>query len=175
MEYRKICNGIVIIKKFLSIEQQNELINKIINPIIDKKYFWKENGELNFMNLRGRHYCNLDDYEHNELLKNMSSRLMKIVQDIDITMPDCNPTHLLTLYYKTNRGIGWHKDNGSNDGDLDSPVISFTIGNSCIFEYKPYCWNTSESTINKQNKFNKTKYSVQLDSDDVIIFDGNRD
>ena len=127
MEYRKICNGIVIIKKFLSIEQQNELINKIINPIIDKKYFWKANGELNFMNLRGRHYCNSDDYEHNELLKNMSSRLMKIVQDIDITMPDCNPTPLLTLYYKTNRGIGWHKDNGSNDGDLDSLGLTMLV------------------------------------------------
>jgi len=68
-------------------------------------------------------------------------------------------THMLTLYYPSERGIGWHTDSyGGNDGDEGAPVYSLTLGNSCIFEYKLVG--------------TKTKLSVELHSGDIIVFGG---
>ncbi len=71
---------------------------------------------------------------------------------LDVTIPKSDVTHLLTIYYVKKDGMGWHADDGDNDGDADSPVISFTLGNSCIFEYK----------------INDIVHTSQLNSGDVI-------
>jgi hypothetical protein len=69
--------------------------------------------------------------------------------------------HQITNHQITNHQIGlmWHKDGyGGNDGDIGAPVYSLTLGNSCIFEYKPIG--------------NNGLISVTLDSGDLIVFGG---
>ncbi len=154
MEAIKIVDGIVSIKNCLTIEEQQKLVETI------EKFgkLFNDNGDPNFSKTRGRNYSNLDDYgqETKAYMKDICQRTMVAVRAVDQTIPESNVTHLLTLWYLTKKGIGWHKDDGSNDGDFDTPVISFTIGNSCIFEYK----------------INDIVHSNQLNSGDVIVFGG---
>jgi alkylated DNA repair dioxygenase AlkB len=55
---------------------------------------------------------------------------------VDPAMPDMDPTHLLTLYYAKERKMGWHRDEGSNDGKSEQPVVSLSVGNTCEFHVK---------------------------------------
>lgn len=150
----KIINGIVIIRNFLSIEEQKKVVE-----IVEK--FGKlinDEGNPNFSKTRGRNYSNLDEYdrEDREFMKDICERTMTDVREIDNTIPNSNVTHLLTLYYLTKIGMGYHKDDGENDGDSDAPVISFTIGNSCIFDCK----------------IDNEVFPNVLNSGDVIVFGG---
>ena len=158
MKIIKKCDGIVIIENFLSIAQQKKIVDSLINPMIDEGLLHDTDGNPNCTKTRGRHYCNLNDFEENvkNFLINICKNVINNVRSVDKTIPESNVTHLLTLCYETTRGMGFHRDDGSNDGDADSPVISFTIGNSCVFDYK----------------LEGTKHSVQLNSGDVIIFGG---
>jgi alkylated DNA repair dioxygenase AlkB len=158
MKIIKICDGIVLLKKFLSIEEQNALIRDILNPMTEKRLFWDENGELNFFGRRGRHYCNIDDYENKIVIQNLCQSVMKEVLFIDSTIPGFEVTHLLTLYYPTTKGINWHSDKGKNDGDHDSPVISLSLGNSCVFQYTLI--GTKEVQL------------ITLESGDILVFGG---
>lgn len=81
---------------------------------------------------------------------------MKQVKEKDPSMPECNPTHLLLLYYASARGMGYHADNGENDGDNDHPIISFSLGNSCEFGMK----------------LTKGEKKITLASGDIIIWGG---
>lgn len=69
-----------------------------------------------------------------------------------------DPTHLLFLQYCTTKGMGFHKDNGKNDGAGVNPVVSISLGNSCIFSIK----HTGSSS----------PIDIELKSGDVIIFGG---
>lgn len=150
----KIVDGVVIIENCLSIEQQQRLI-KIVT---DYGHLFTDDGKPNFSQTRGRNYSNLDVYSDadKQYMKQICEDTMNAVREADETIPDSDVTHLLTLYYITGKGIGWHKDDGKNDGDFDSPVISFTLGNACVFQYK----------------INDVVHSNQLNSGDVIIFGG---
>ena len=73
-------------------------------------------------------------------------------------MPDMDPTHLLTLYYAKERKMGWHRDDGSNDGQSEQPVVSLSVGNSCEFEVK--------------HDQEEGPRSIRLNSGDIILFGG---
>jgi len=150
----KVTDGVVIIENCLSMDQQQRLV-KIITEYGN---LFGPDGRPNFSDSRGRNYSNLDVYgeDDKQYMKKICEDTMKLVREADHTIPDSDVTHLLTIYYVTQKGMGMHKDDGENDGDHDSPVISFTIGNSCIFEYK----------------IDDVKHSVQLNSGDVIVFGG---
>jgi alkylated DNA repair dioxygenase AlkB len=150
----KITDGVVVIENFLNIDQQQRLV-KIVT---EYGHLFKDDGKPNFSESRGRNYSNLDVYgeDDKQYMKKICEDTMKLVREADPSIPESDVTHLLTIYYVAQRGMGWHKDDGANDGDHDSPVISFTIGNSCIFDYK----------------IDDIKHSVQLNSGDVIIFGG---
>jgi len=163
MNIDKICDGIVIIRNFLEINEQNILVDKIINPMVLNKVFCKEElvATLNVAEHKGRFYCNLDYFKNDkQYLMKMCKKMMEIIDKVDKTINNSVPTHLLSLYYKTDIGCGGHKDNGGNDGDLDKPVISLSIGNSCLFEMH-------EITDSKP-----IKRAFQLNSGDVLIFGG---
>lgn len=153
-EIIKVCDGIVIIRNSLSHEEQQKLVDIVENfgKLFD------DDGIPNFSKNRARNYSNLDDYgeETKTYMKNICNKTMTYVKSVDKVMPNADVTHLLTLCYVTKIGMGFHKDDGRNDGDFDTPVISFTIGNSCIFEHK----------IDDQ------VYANQLNSGDVIVFGG---
>jgi len=150
----KVCDGIVIIKDCLSVEDQRKLVDIVL------KYgnLKNEQGYTNFSKTRGRNYSNLDVYgeESKNYMKILCNTVMKKVIKVDQTIPESDVSHLLTLCYVHKAGMGWHKDDGANDGDFDTPVISFTIGNSCIFEYK----------------INDIVYTQTLESGDLIVFGG---
>ena len=150
----KVADGVVVIKRCLSIEDQQRLAKIVINY----GNLLGEDGVPNFSKSRGRNYSNLDVYgnDDKQYMKAICEATMKDVHSVDKLIPTCDPTHLLSLYYITGQGMGWHPDDGKNDGDMDTPVISYTIGNSCIFEYK----------------IDEKILSEQLDSGDVIIFGG---
>lgn len=150
-------SGIVIIRKFLTLEEQLRLIDIVekTGGIIDA------NGKWNFFNKRGRHFSSLKKYadDDQKFLMDMCTRFKTYVEAMDSTLTWDPVTHILTLWYPDAHGMGWHVDKyGGNDGDEGAPVYSLTIGNSCVFEYKLV--ETNE------------KRSVLLESGDIIVFGG---
>lgn len=159
-----VTKGIVVIKNILSLDEQLMVID-----IIERNGKLKdENGNWNFKNhkgepLRGREHRRLTYYPQNDaiFLLDISKRFKDIAESIDETLSFSSVTHMLTLWYPTAKGGGWHKDGnggGSSDGDTGAPVFSLTIGNTCKFKY--------------QLVGTKTKETVILNSGDIIIFGG---
>jgi hypothetical protein len=161
METTKFCDGIVLIRNAVNLEEQLKIID-----IVERKGDLKDiNGMWNFMGRRGRHFCNLNKYEmeDREFLTNIFNEVRDTTMKIDSTIPFTVTTHLLSLWYPSKAGIGWHVDGyGGNDGDEGTPVYSLTIGNSCIFSFRRL------SEEGKQG----VKEEVILNSGDIIIFGG---
>lgn len=147
--------GIVIVRNILSVDEQLKLIN-----IIEDAGGLKDiDGNWNFFGHRGRRFSNLNKYD--EFVKSYMEKIKDTVEEMDSTLIWAPFTHMLTLWYPTEKGIGWHVDSyGGNDGDENAPVYSLTLGNSCIFEYKLFG--------------TKNKISVELHSGDIIVFGGEQ-
>ena len=150
----RCADSIVIIDNCLSRDEQQRLVD----IVEEHGQLFGDNGQPSFSKNRGRVYSNLDAYGEDvkRYMKEICARTMADVRSVDPTIPGTDPTHLLTLCYVNKNGIGWHKDDGENDGDFDTPVISFTIGNSCVFEYR----------------INDEVFSNTLRAGDVIVFGG---
>lgn len=73
-------------------------------------------------------------------------------------MPEMDPTHALMLFYTSDRGMGFHRDEGDNDGKGDEPVVSISLG------------NTSEFAV-KHSRHEPAR-TVMLESGDAILFGG---
>jgi len=146
------------LRQILNIEEQLKLID-----IVQRKGGLKDNeGNWNFLSIRGRHFSNIDDYpdEDAAFLSECTKRFKEKTEEIDATLAWPPVTHVLSLFYPDTRGIGWHKDGyGGNDGDNGAPVYSLTLGNSCIFEYK---------LVGATGAAKK----VELRSGDIIVFGG---
>lgn len=168
MNIEVICKGVVVIRNTLSLEDQLRIINIIQQKGGLKRE--KEDGEeeWNFFKQRGRHFCNLNEYdkEDKQFFLEYIEKIQSVMTTLETGIPIDYVTHLLTWYYPKSKGINWHMDKyGGNDGDPDAPVYSLTIGNSCIFEFYPL------DEKNPDNK-NANKKSVELKSGDIIIFGG---
>ena len=78
------------------------------------------------------------------------------------TLPSMKADLVLLNYYQPEKeGIYWHRDNSANERracDLGLPVVSFSIGDSCVFEWKDEMSDPTKEII--------------LDSGDVLIFGG---
>lgn len=148
-------SGIVIVRNILTIEEQLKLIQIVENTGGLKDI----DGNWNFFRHRGRKFSNLNKYE--DYVKLTTLKIKTQIESIDSTLVWKPFTHMLTLWYPNNRGIGEHRDSyGGNDGDEGAPVYSLTLGNSCIFEYK---------LVGTKNKI-----SVELHSGDIIVFGGEQ-
>lgn len=146
-------SGIVICRNILSIDEQLKLIEKIEHTggLKNTKHKW------NYFGHRGRLFCNLNKYD--KYVISLMTRIKEIVENLDQTLVWKPFTHMLTQWYPTNRGIGWHTDSyGGNDGDEGAPVYSLSLGNSCIFEY---------SLVGT-----KKRISIELNSGNIIVFGG---
>lgn len=77
--------------------------------------------------------------------------------DAQVSSADVDHTHLLLLYY-TARGIGWHRDDGPNDGESDEAVVSLSLGAACDF------------AIKEAPKSPPT--TVRLETGDALLFGG---
>lgn len=137
-----IAPGIVIYRKILSEQQQQNLCQLVMDYSQNPEHSFKKlTGEYNSTPSRGRIYTSIVDEKMNT--RDEFLTFSKICQDfteeahkIDSSILPYSPTHLLMLLYSGNRGMGFHRDNGKNDGDGDYPIVSFSLGNSCDFIFK---------------------------------------
>jgi alkylated DNA repair dioxygenase AlkB len=147
--------GIVIYRNILSVNDQL----KLIEIIVECGGLKDENDNWNFFGYRGRRFSNLNKYD--EYVNECMKKIKTIIESVDDSLGWKPFTHMLTLWYPKDRGVGWHVDNyGGNDGDEGAPVYSLSLGNSCVFDYK----------LVGTNK----KISVELHSGDIIVFGGEQ-
>ncbi len=95
----RCCEGIVIIRQSLSIEEQLRLID-----IIERNSVFKDQDKnWNFFGVRGRYFSNLDKYtDHEEdsvFLKECFARFRNLVVATDTTLDWAPATHMLTFWY----------------------------------------------------------------------------
>lgn len=154
--------GIVIYRNALSVEDQLKFIN-----IVQRKggldNINAETGQLewNFFGKRGRCFDRILNYpdDDRQFITDCFLKFKHDVEAVDPSLCYLDVTHILTLWYPNQHGIGWHVDGyGGNDGDQGAPVYSLTLGNSCTFDYKLVG--------------TKQKISVDLYSGDLLVFGG---
>ena len=150
--------GIVIIRKALSNADQLRVID-----VVERHGGLKtQEGKWNFFGIRGRTFDALTEYpaEDDTFLRGCFQRISNAAEAANAEIPITGVTHMLTWWYPTAKGMGWHKDDyDGNDGDPDAPVYSLTVGNSCYFEWRP--------VGDEENKEGAT-----IESGDVIVFGG---
>jgi alkylated DNA repair dioxygenase AlkB len=105
---------------------------------------------------RGRVYSAITTFPEANTIRKFCDRLVSVSRNADVKMPAMQPTHLLLLYYASG-GMTWHKDDDTNDGDNDHPIVSISLGNSSQFGYK---------LPGKPEQF------ITLESGDVLIWGG---
>lgn len=171
--------GLMLIKNGLSLQVQRELteisLKRGEDPI---KGFWKidDTGKkvLNSTPFRGRMYDTVESFP--PIVAQLCQRNILNAVKRDPELHSVVPTHLINLYYQTDRGgtegsyIPWHQDNGENDGDEAYPVISFTVGDSCEFlvtHRKP-----KVSPLHTLSNPLNLAHRIRFDSGDVLIFGG---
>ena len=112
---------------------------------------------------RGRIYDSLDSYPSSAYMRELAHQIICEARRHDGEMPNLDPTHLLTMYYTTGRHLGWHSDNGANDGVSLQPVLSISLGNTALF--------LVEDEDVKRGEHGRIKELV-LESGDVVVFGG---
>src|SRR4051812_25011314 len=91
-----------------------------------------------------------------KVVKEVCDKLVSIAREKDSELPQMNPTHLILLYYATGEGMYWHADDDVNDGDNDHPIVSLSLGNTCVFGYR----------------VNGVEKRVDIESGDVLVWGG---
>jgi len=172
--------GLLLIKQGLSSEIQTQLAKIALergdNPD-PKKGFWTHDKEgnriLNSRSYRGRIYDAIDQLP--PLVFELCLNFLHQAAETDSSLQVNKPTHFILLFYKTLQEpreayIPWHRDNGENDGDDTSPVVSFSIGDSCDFLV-----NKEKPKISKQHPSSDPKnlaHRILFESGDVMVFGG---
>ena len=157
--------GSVLIKNALNGEDQSWLSYFAMEMGETEKNggFWRRNLQtlekigLNATHTRGRIYQALSDYPHANKIRELCLKLVCEARKVVPKIPLMTPTHLLLLYYVSEHGIRWHRDSDPNDGDNDEPIVSISLGNTCIFGYKPFA---------------RPSKTIEIKSGDVLVWGG---
>jgi alkylated DNA repair dioxygenase AlkB len=182
---KRIKPGLVLLTDVIPLELQIELTEIVLRYGHEEGKLWINNGgggdddnsnsnsnnnnnsnkyELNNARQgRGRIYDALKRYPQHTKLSNLCKSLNQIAKRADADLPDITPTHLLTMYYTTKRHLGWHRDDGKQDGESTEPVVSVCLGNTCEF--------LCEDDDLPRGDANKI-ITLTLKSGDVVIFGG---
>jgi hypothetical protein len=107
---------------------------------------------------RGRKYDAVSAYPRSAMLKRLCAEIVQLARESDPAMPKMDPTHLLSLFYAREKPMGWHRDDGRNDGRSEAPVVSVSFGNACEFGLKMEHGDAPETVV--------------LASGDIILFGG---
>ena len=171
--------GVVLIRNALTMDEQMWVTRKILAYGHGEQKLWKKNDERTFelnnqRQGRGRIYDDLKSYSGSMSLKSLCEGCAAAAMTVDPTMPDISPTHLLTMYYTTNRKLGWHRDDGSQDGQSVAPVVSVSVGSACEFIFKDErgCVSCEEPNPKPRRSTTSKDVSVRLESGDVLLFGG---
>ncbi len=154
-----IAPGLILFKGFLSSDEQIKMASWAMTQ---EAGWYNDQGVLNCGPTRGRIYQAWKDFSNGELVEQTCKNAVERARLIDGTMPTHDLTHLLLLRYLPSGGqdhdaMIWHRDDDENDGDNDHPVVSLSIGCTCIFGYK---------LAGEKEK------SVHLESGDILLFGG---
>lgn len=125
--------GLVHIRSALAPAEQEWLAAVALQEGEHRGGFY-EDSKLNSTSSRGRIYDCLQRFPDG--IQDFCTTQLTRAHAADPAMPAMLPTHLLLLKYATERGMGFHRDNGENDGAGDFPVVSLSIGNTCVFKLK---------------------------------------
>lgn len=164
--------GVVLIRNLLDDNEQHRIID------IVKRHGGLVNNDdkkWNFFNKRGRTFDALSNYppEDEAFLRQCFEKMKIETQKTNGQIPEAGTTHILTWWYPNSKGMGWHCDGyGGNDGDKDTPVYSLTVGNSCIFEWKPVPPESEKVDKGSDINFYLENESCEIHSGDVIVFGG---
>jgi alkylated DNA repair dioxygenase AlkB len=78
-----------------------------------------------------------------EALRAVCTALCSSSRAADASMPSMDPTHLLLVHYSGGKRVTpkifWHKDDAPNDGANEHPVVSLSLGRSCLFRLAQVC------------------------------------
>jgi alkylated DNA repair dioxygenase AlkB len=162
--------GIVLIRRLLDDGEQRRIID-----IVKRHGGLQTENAWNFFGQRGRTFDVLSNYppEDETFLRSCFEKMKHQTHLANGEIPDTGTTHILTWWYPNHKGMGWHSDGyGGNNGDKDTPVYSFTVGNSCIFEWKPVPPEYQSADIGRDINFHLANESVEIHSGDVIVFGG---
>lgn len=163
--------GVVLIRQLLDDAEQRRIID-----IVERHGgLQTEEKTWNFFNKRGRTFDALSNYPPDDeaFLRNCFEKMKHETSKTDGKIPEAGTTHILTWWYPDQKGMGWHTDGyGGNDGDKDTPVYSLTVGNSCIFEWKPVPPEFETTDNGRDINFHYENESAEIRSGDVIVFGG---
>lgn len=143
--------GIVLIRNAIDLETQQNIGSMSLELAQSEKFKFSVNS-------RDRIYDAISAYPNPTYLLDLCQNFLSQANAIDDTIIPSIPTHLLFLKYKNKNGMGYHRDDGKNDGKDLYPVVSLSVGNSCRFLMKQ---NNDDELID-----------IMLNSGDVIIFGG---
>lgn len=99
-------------------------------------YSWLCLYQTSINTTRNRVYDAISKFSDANHLLVLCRKLLTEANRIDKQIIVEDPTHLLFLQYLTKRGMGFHSDNGANDGAKLNPVVSISLGNYCVFSIK---------------------------------------
>lgn len=171
--------GLILLKSALSFDAQTMLAQAAMQSGRDpEKGFYKKDEEgkiaLNSRPFRGRMYGPVDQYP--PAVTKLCQEALRLAAKHDPAIQEVAPTHVITLIYKTLKELPkeiympWHQDNGDNDGDGNTPVVSFSVGDSCDFLV-----NHEKPKISKEYPASNPKnlaHRILFESGDVLIFGG---
>ena len=165
--------GVVLIRHILDDSEQLRIVE------IVKRHGGLRNEEntWNFFGKRGRTFDALSNYPPDDeaFLRACFDKMKLEVSKANGEIPAADTTHVLTWWYPDQKGMGWHTDGyGGNDGDKDTPVYSLTVGNSCIFEWKPVPPEFIGVDDGRKIDFHLPNESTEINSGDVIVFGGTQ-
>ena len=154
--------GLVVLRSAISKADQIQLATEAVamGHSAGGGGFFDRNGDgslsLNSTPSRGRIFAPISRFSPSTAA--LCAEALRLAMQQDQAMPAMEPTHLLVLWYARARGMGYHRDDGENDGCGRTPVVSFSLGNSCDFGLK--------------HNRGDTPRIVRLNSGDAIVFGG---
>ncbi|KAJ1461886.1 hypothetical protein M885DRAFT_507069 [Pelagophyceae sp. CCMP2097] len=158
--------GVVLIRGALDMEQQLWVTRAACDVGHARGRWWGDDGLLNnHRQGRGRVYDSLGAFgDHRAGLEAVCAAVVSAAECAGGVPPGSEAhTHLLAILFERDRELGWHRDDGANDGVSIAPVVSISVGNTAIFDVKPDAVLDHESG---------GIVAVQLESGDALVFGG---
>lgn len=178
--------GIVLMKRFLSLEEQQAIADVCMEKGKDEKsgfykpkvLVWNKLCQMKINQMcMGLHWnAQLHKYEstrtdHNsepvhplpDLLKETCDKVLLASQKLDDThLPPSSPNSCIVNFYEAGSTLGFHRDASESKKSIKEgkPVISISIGSSADFQY----YHGQDGRANKK--------TILLESGDALVFGG---
>lgn len=135
-------DGLVVLKQCLDMKTQKWLAGVVMQRGIEPpaRGFWQKSADgakqpnSSPSAGRGRIFDSIEAFPSE--FGTVCAAVLEAAQEADMTLPCMKPTHVRLLHYSGGLGvkpkIHWHKDEDANDGRKDRPIISLSLGQTCL-------------------------------------------